>query len=278
MLDKINTDQALQWLMETGPIWAGRLGAALAIFIVGRLLAKMVAALLRRGLNRAEVDPMLVGFLSSLAYMALLVAVIIGTLDVLNFNTTSLVAIFGAAGLAVGLALQGSLSNFASGVMIVMFRPFSPGHFIEAAGVSGIVDTVRIFNTIIRTADNREVIVPNSQVLAGTITNYSVRGRRRNDLVMSIGYNDDIDTAKQLIREILDAEERIHKEPAPDVFVLELAESSVDLAVRPWVKTADYWPVRGDIMQTIKQTFDANGITIPFPQREVRNITIESAA
>ncbi len=278
MLEKINTDQALQWLIESGPDWATRLGVALAIFIIGRLLAKMAVALLRRVLKRGDVDPMLVGFLTSIAYMALLIAVIIGTLDALKFNTTSLIAIFGAAGLAIGLALQGSLSNFASGVMLVMFRPFSPGHFIEAAGVSGIVDTVRIFNTIIRTADNREVIVPNSQVLAGTITNYSVRGRRRIDMVIRIGYHDDIDTAKRLIRELLDAEERIHKEPVADIFVLELAEYSVELAVRAWVITADYWPVRGDIIQRIKQTFDANGITIPLPQREIRNITVESAA
>ena len=249
--------------------WGLRIIMALVIFVIGRWVAKMIVRLVERMMKKARLDDMLGTFLGNILYTVLLLVVVIAALDQLGVQTTSLLAVFGAAGLAVGLALKDSLANFSSGVLLIIFRPFKVGDFIEAAGQSGVVEQVRIFNTVMRTGDNREIIVPNGNIYGGPIVNYSARTTRRIDLVLGIGYGDDIGKAKQLIEAAFAADERILKDPAPAVSVAELADSSVNLAIRPWVKSADYWNVRSDLLQNVKQSFDANGISIPYPQQDV---------
>ncbi len=249
--------------------WAIRIGIALAIFIVGRWIARWLTSMVRKVMARSNMDEMLINFLGNIIYMVLLLAVVMAALDNLGIQTTSLLAVFGAAGLAVGLALKDSLSNFSSGVMIILFRPFKVGDFIEAGGATGVVEEVRIFATIMKTGDNREIIVPNSQIYSGTITNYSAKATRRIDLVFGIGYDDDIAKAKQIMDDIMKQDDRILADPAPAVAVGELADSSVNFNVRPWVNSGDYWPVRADLLEKIKLAFDANGISIPYPQQDV---------
>jgi small conductance mechanosensitive channel len=249
--------------------WAIRIGIALAIFIVGRWVARWLTSTVRKVMAKSSMDEMLINFLGNIVYMVLLLAVVMAALDHLGIQTTSLLAVFGAAGLAVGLALKDSLSNFSSGVMIILFRPFKVGDFIEAGGATGVVEEVRIFATIMKTGDNREIIVPNSQIYSGTIVNYSAKATRRIDLVFGIGYDDDIAMAKKIMDDIMKQDERILADPAPAVAVGELADSSVNFNVRPWVNSGDYWPVRADLLEKIKLAFDANGISIPYPQQDV---------
>lgn len=249
--------------------WATRVVVALAIFVVGRWLAIWLLSAARRLMRRGGMDDMLVAFVSNIVYFVLLAVVAIAALDHLGVQTTSLLAIVGAAGLAVGLALKDSLGNFASGVLLIIFRPFRVGDFIEAAGTSGIVQAVNVFSTVLATGDNREVIVPNGQIYGGTIVNVTARPTRRIDLIFGIGYGDDIRTAKRLIEEAMGRDDRILAEPAPAISLAELADSSVNINVRPWVKTGDYWAVRSDLLENVKAAFDANGISIPFPQRDV---------
>jgi small conductance mechanosensitive channel len=249
--------------------WSINIALAIVIFVVGRLVAKGLVKVLERILVRAKVDSMLVEFIGSIASAALLLLVIIATLDMLGVNTTSLIAMLGAAGLAVGLALQGSLQNFASGVLLIIFRPFQVGNYIDAGGVSGTVEKITIFNTIMLTPDNREIVVPNGAVYGGTITNFSARETRRVDLVFGIGYGDDIKIARDIMMQTMEADERILKDPAPVVAVSELADSSVNFVVRPWVNAGDYWAVKWDLTENIKLAFDDNGVSIPFPQMDV---------
>ena len=249
--------------------WSINIAMAIVVFIVGRLIAKGLVKVLERLLVRAKVDTMLVEFIGSIASAALLLFVIIAALDRLGVNTTSLIAMLGAAGLAVGLALQGSLQNFASGVLLIIFRPFQVGNFIDAGGISGTVEKITIFNTILLTPDNREIIVPNGSVYSGTITNYSARATRRVDMVFGISYGDDIKKARDILMETLQADVRVLKDPAPNVALSELANSSVNFVVRPWVNSADYWDVKWDMNKKIKLAFDAQGISIPFPQMDI---------
>ncbi len=265
-LDQLN--QPALWQEQVLP-WLLRVMVAVALWFVGKWLSWRIARLCRSLMEKAKLDATLVRFLGHIAYILLLVVVTIAALDFVGFKTTSLLAIFGAAGLAVGLAMKDSLSNFASGVMLIMFRPFKVGDFIEAAGTAGIVEEIGIFATQLRSGDNREIIVPNSQLYRGNIVNFSAKPTRRIDMVFSIGYDDDLRLAKSLIEQVLQAEERILTEPAPTIMLSELAESSVDINVRPWVNTGDFWPVRAAVMEQIKLAFDDNGITIPFPQREM---------
>ena len=249
--------------------WGIRLGIALAIFIVGRWIARWLTSVVRKLMTKSNMDVMLINFLGNLVYTVLILVVVMATLDHLGIKTTSLLAVFGAAGLAIGLALKDSLSNFSSGVMIILFRPFKVGDFIEAGGATGTVEEVRMFATIMRTGDNRQIIVPNGQIYSGTITNYSAKPTRRIDLVFGIGYGDDIAKAKKIIGDIMQQDERILSDPAPGIALGELADSSVNFNVRPWVKSEDYWPVRSDLLEKIKLAFDANGISIPYPQQDV---------
>ena len=249
--------------------WSIDIGLALLVFVVGRLIAKGLVKVLRRLLVRAKVDSMLIEFIGSISNAALLLFVIVASLDRLGVNTTSLIAMMGAAGLAVGLALQGSLQNFASGVLLIIFRPFKAGDSIEAGGITGKVEKITIFNTVMLTADNREIIVPNGAIYGGTITNISARATRRIDLVFGIGYGDDIKRAKDILMQAMESDERILKDPAPKVVLGELAECSVNFLVRPWVKAEDYWAVKWDLTEKIKLDFDAQGVSIPFPQMDV---------
>ncbi|WP_415881704.1 mechanosensitive ion channel family protein [Neptuniibacter sp. QD34_54] len=249
--------------------WIVDIALALAIFFIGRWVVKQVTKLLERVLRKAKVEDMLVNFVSSIANVALLLIVIVASLNQLGVDTTSLIALLGAAGLAIGLSLQDSLKNFAAGVMLVIFKPFREGDFVEAAGVAGVVEHIQIFNTIMRTGDNREVIIPNGAIYSGVITNYSARDTRRVDMVFGIGYDDDLRKAKEILNEIIAADERILKDPAAVVAVSELADSSVNFVVRPWVNSADYWAVLWDTTETVKLRFDEEGISIPFPQMDV---------
>lgn len=239
------------------------------IFIIGRWVAKLVVKMVHNIMDRRNVDRTLSRFASNLVFTLLMAVVIIAALGQIGVQTTSLVAIVGAAGLAVGLALQGSLSNLASGVMLIIFRPFKAGDFVEAGGVSGAVEEISIFTTTLKTPDNKLVIVPNAQITGGSITNYSAEDKRRIDLVYGISYGDDIRRAREIIDAVLAEETRILRDPAPTVGVLELAADSVNLAVRPWVATADYWDVYFALNEAMKQRFDEGGIHIPFPQRDV---------
>lgn len=249
--------------------WGINISFALVIFIVGRIVAKLIVSLIEKVLAKAKMDDILINFISSILNGVLLLFIIVAALDQLGVDTTSLIALMGAAGLAVGLALQGSLQNFAAGVMLIIFRPFKGGDFVEAGGISGVVEKINIFSSIFRTPDNREVIIPNGAIYGGTITNYSARDTRRIDMVFGIGYGDDIRKAKDVIQRILGADSRILKDPAPLIAVGELADSSVNFNVRPWVKSGDYWDVKFDITEKVKLEFDANGISIPYPQMDV---------
>ena len=243
--------------------------SAILIYIIGKWVAKMIKRMVVKVMEKSSVDPILVKFTANLAYGALLVFIILAALNSLGVQTTSFIAVIGAAGLAIGLAFQNSLSNFSAGVLMVIFRPFKVGDFVEAGGVAGIVEEIDIFTTHIRSGDNKAIIVPNSGVMGGNIVNYSAKDTRRIDLVIGIAYDADIRKAKDIMTEILNSDERILSDPAPTIGVLELADSSVNLALRPWVKTSDYWDVYFMLLETIKVRFDAEGIGIPFPQRDV---------
>ena len=243
--------------------------AALAVFIIGRWVAKGVKKVVERLMTKGKVDPTLISFTANLAYIGLLAFIIIAALGQLGIQTTSFIAIIGAAGLAIGLALQGSLSNFAAGFLLIIFRPFKVGDLIEGAGVFGVVEAIQIFTTQLKTADNKTVIVPNAKLTDDNIVNWTVKGTRRVDMVFGIGYEDDIDKARSLMEAVIAEDSRILKDPAPQISVSELADSSVNFVVRPWVKVADYWGVYFDLTEKIKKSFDANNVSIPFPQRDI---------
>ena len=259
--------------MNTIVDWVSQFGlkliAALVVFFVGKWLARKISNLLKRGMQKAETDPTLIGFVGNITYFGLLTMVVIAAVGQLGVQTTSFIAVLGAAGLAIGLALQGSLANFAAGVLMIIFRPFKAGDYIEAAGTAGSVEEVQLFTTTLKTPDNKIVIIPNAQVTAGTITNYSARDTRRLDMTFGVGYGDDLDHVKRVITQVLAEEPRLLKDPEPVVAVLNLGESSVDFAVRPWVNSADYWGVFFDLQEKMKKRFDQEGISIPFPQRDL---------
>jgi small conductance mechanosensitive channel len=242
---------------------------AAAILIIGLWLAKRIKNIISKIMIKHGVDAMLASFVSSIAHILIVAFVLIATLGHLGIQTTSLVAIIGAAGLAIGLALQGSLANFASGVMIITFRPFKVGDFVEAGGAAGVVEGIQIFSTQMKTGDNKTIIIPNANITNSNITNYSSKDTRRVDLVFGIGSDDDIKKATQILEDIVSNDERILKDPAPVVAVSELADSSVNFIVRPWVNSADYWVVYWDLTETVKLVFDKEGISIPYPQQDV---------
>jgi len=246
-----------------------RLIAAIAIFVIGKWVARKLADSVKRLMERGDSDQMLVRFVRNMVYFLLLTFVIMAAISQVGIETTSFIAVLGAAGFAVGLALQGSLANFAAGVLLLIFRPFKVGDFIEGAGVSGVVEALHVFTTTLKTGDNKTVIIPNGDLASGTIVNYSTQATRRVDLVFGIGYGDDIDKAKALMHEEMGADDRILKDPAPTVGLVELADSSVNFVCRPWVNSSDYWGVLFDLNERIKKRFDAEGINIPYPQQDV---------
>lgn len=269
LMQNVDVSAMTEWLMTDGVDFGIRLVAAIAIFIVGRIVIGFIIRGINKGMERSDVDPTLRVFVSNLVKWALLIVVIIAAINQLGIQTTSFIAIFGAAGLAVGLALQGSLSNFAAGVLIVLFRPYRVGDWVEAAGISGSVEQVQILTTVLKTGDNKRIIVPNSQIMDSIITNYSANDTRRVDLVVGVSYDDDLDKVRSTIEEIIAAEDRVLDDPECQIVVAELADSSVNFYVRPWVKSEDYWGVRFSLTETIKKRFDERGITFPFPQQDV---------
>ena len=249
--------------------YAANIALAIVIFIVGRWLANTLTDVVVRLLKKSRMDDMLISFVASITKTILLLFVAIAALNKLGIDTTSLIALLGAAGLAVGLALQNSLQNFAAGVMLIVFRPFKAGDFVELAGVAGVVENIGIFSSVLRTGDNRELIIPNGAIYGGIITNYSARSTRRVDMVFGVAYDDDLKAAKELLRSIILADDRVLSDPEPVVAVSELADSSVNFIVRPWVKSADYWPVLWDTTEKVKLEFDAKGLSIQYPQMDI---------
>lgn len=249
--------------------WGTSIVLALVIFYVGKWVVNRVANGLTAVANKRGMDDTLTNFLVSIARWVGLLFVAIAALSQLGIDTTSLVALLGAAGLAIGLSLQGSLANFAAGVMIIVFKPFKKGDFVDAGGAMGSVDKITIFTTVMTTPDNKEIIVPNGGIISGNITNFSARDTRRVDMVFGISYGDDIKKAKSVLEEIINADERVLKDPAPVIALGELADSSVNFLVRPWVKSSDYWVVLWETTEKVKERFDAEGISIPFPQMDV---------
>lgn len=243
-----------------------KLLVALILLIIGKFVARLISKTISKVMTKKNVDDAVISFVSSLVYGIGVALAFIIAISHLGFNTSSLVAIIGAAGLAIGLALQGSLANFASGVLLITFRPFKAGDFVEVSGVAGVVEEILIFSTKLRTGDNKAVIIPNGAITSGTITNYSAKPTRRIDLVIGVSYEANLSQTKDVIQKVIDAEERVLTEHDTTIGVSELADSSVNLVVRPWVKSADYWPVYFSLLENIKVALDEAGIEIPYPQ------------
>ncbi|WP_258239961.1 mechanosensitive ion channel domain-containing protein [Pseudidiomarina homiensis] len=265
-------DQFMNWVTENQDLivsYVIKFVVAILILIIGKMIANSVAKLLGRGMTRKGVDGAVISFLSAIVKSVIFIAAVLMALSQVGVQTTSFIAILGAAGLAIGLSLQGSLSNMASGVLIIMFRPFRAGEYVDAGGVSGTVNEVNIFQTVLKTPDNKVVYVPNAQITGQPITNYSREDTRRVDLLIGVSYDADLHKTKEVLESVLKADERLLKEPAWNIQVNALNNSSVDFIVRPWVNSTDYWPVYWDLMREIKIALDKNGIGIPYPQMDV---------
>jgi small conductance mechanosensitive channel len=271
-LPELNSARLTELAISIG----GQLALALAALLVGLWLTGWIARRVDRRMEQLGVEVTVRRFLRSIIGLGLKVLVVITVASMLGVATTSFIAVLGAAGLAIGLALQGSLSNFAGGVLLILFKPYKVGDFVEMQGISGSVVSIQILNTVLRTPDNKLVFVPNGPVANGNITNYSAEATRRVDMVFGIGYGSDIDLAKSTLRELLQSDERVLKDPAPLIVVSELADNSVNITVRAWTSTGDYWGVFFDMQEAVKKRFDAVGLEIPFPQRDVHLHTVSS--
>jgi small conductance mechanosensitive channel len=265
----IDIEAILQRVYEYLAQYGFKVIGAIIILLVGRWLAKFISQWIERVLIKSRVDKTLAKFAKNLSNMVLLIFVLIAAMARLGVETAQFAIVLGAAGLAIGLALQGSLSNFASGFLMIIFRPFKVGDFIEAAGVKGTVIEIQLFNTIINTPDNIRAIIPNAQITGGNVLNYTTNGTRRVDLVIGVSYEDDLKKARTIIEGVLAQDERVLQDPKPNVAVFELGDSSVNFVVRPWVKSADYWDAYFDITSKVKLALEENGISIPYPQRDV---------
>lgn len=263
------TAELLELVQEKGLELAENLLLALVIFVVGRIVAKVLKRVIEGAMRRANFDETLLQFLGNIAMTLMMMFVCLASLDMLGVNTTSLAAVLAAAGLAIGLALQGSLSNFAAGIMLILFRPFKVGDFIEAGGTAGIVDEIHIFHTLMKTPDNRKIVVPNSQITDSIITNNSTNPTRRIDITVQCGYDDDLSAVKEFLWELIRADERILEDPEPSVVVTELAASGVNILIRPWTKSENYWLTKCDLTEQVKLGFDERGFTIPYPTQEL---------
>jgi len=257
-----------EYLAEEGTALVLHIVVALVIFFVGKWVANLVCRFCTRLMRQAKVDETLTRFLANIIYAILMVVVILAALSELGINTTSLAAVLAAAGFAVGMALQGTLGSFASGVMLILFKPFKLGDFVEAGGTSGVVEEIQIFSTLLRTPDNISIIVPNGQITGGTIKNYSQKETRRIDLEFGCGYDDDLKEVKSFLEQAIRSDERVLADPEPVVAVNELGDSSVNFVVRPWVNNADYWGARWDLIEKIKLGFDERGFNIPYPTQD----------
>lgn len=262
----MNIENILNNLAEIIPAYGLKVLGAILVLVIGRIIAGLVKNVVRKINTRAKTDPTVGSFLENLAYYLVMTFTVLGALGNFGVQTASIVAVLGAAGFAVGFAMQGSLSNFAAGVMLLIFRPYRLGDFVEAGGAAGTVKEMSLFTTVINTPDNVRIIVPNGKIFGDTIKNISAEDTRRVDMVVGIGYGSSIEKAKQVIAELLAADSRVMSDPAPQIAVAELADSSVNLVVRPWVKKEDYWGVKFDFTHSVKEALDAAGVEIPFPQ------------
>tara|TARA_B110000091_G_scaffold98294_1_gene106877 strand:- start:1283 stop:2113 length:831 start_codon:yes stop_codon:yes gene_type:complete len=272
-------DLLLNWLTENQTLLIGyliKLITAIAIFVVGQFIAKIIRKIITKILDKRGVDAAVISFIASLIYALVFMVAIIAAISHLGFNTTSLIAIMGAAGLAIGLALQGSLSNFASGVLIISLRPFKSGDFVEVSGIAGIVEEILIFSTTLRTGDNKTVIIPNGAITSGTITNYSTKPTRRIDLIIGVSYDANLAQTKKVLSDVVAKHTLVLKDQDVTIGVSELADNSVNLVVRPWVKSENYWPVYFDLLENIKVALDEAGIEIPYPQLSLHMTKEES--
>ena len=242
---------------------------AAVIFLVGKWLANRIQHAVKKLLRARKVDDVLVDFLGTIVFALVLIIAVVAAFDTLGIPATSFLAIVGAAGLAIGLALKDSLSNFASGVMLVLFRPFSKGDFIDAGGITGTVDEIHLVSTLMTTPDNKLITVPNAMIYSSAITNYSAKPTRRLDMVFGVGYDDDLKVVANVLRKICSEHPKVLDEPETGIFISNLGDSSVDFSVRPWVKSADYWGVRAEILETAKIELEAAGCNIPYPQTDV---------
>ena len=263
------TKDMLDSLIEIGSSISISLLMALAILIIGRQLVKLILRLITVALEKSNVEDTVRIFVTNLLNTLLMILVFIAAINQLGIETTSIIAVLGAAGLAIGLALQGSLSNFAAGILIVIYRPYKVGDYIEAGNYAGTVKDIQIFSTVLKTPDNKIVVVPNGSIMNGSIVNYSDQDTRRIDLIISCGYEDDIDKVRSVLEDILKKEKRVLKDPKPQIAVTELADSSVNFIFRPWVKRVDYLPVYYSLLEEVKKRFDKEGISIPYPQSDV---------
>lgn len=266
---EFNVEEIMETIPELIMVYGLKVVMALVVFFVGKWIAKMLASAFERGMASKNIDPTVAHFTRNIIYYALFAVVVIAALGQLGVQTASFVAIVGAAGLAVGFALQGSLANFAAGVLLILFRPIKVGDYVEAGGSAGVVKEISIFTTILTTPDNKVVIIANNQVMSNNIVNYSTMPTRRVDLTVGISYGSDIKLAKQIMQEIADNDSRVLKDPAVQIAVKELADSSVNFVFRSWVNSADYWGVFFDFTEQVKLKFDEQGIEIPFPQMDV---------
>ncbi len=256
-------------MIEALSLYGIKIIAAVVIIVVGLWISKIIKNCFLKALHKKKVDPTLVGFLASMLHGGLVIFVVISAISKLGVQTTSFVAVIGAAGLAVGLALQGSLSNFAAGILLILFKPFKVGNFVKAGGEAGVIVEVGILTTEMKTPDNVQIIIPNSTIMGSAITNVSAHPTRRIDMTLGVGYDDDLNKAKQIMEDLLAADERVLKDPVATIAVANLGDSSVEFVIRPWVNSADYWSVKFDFTKAVKEKFDAEGISIPYPQSDV---------
>jgi len=275
-LDLSGVISALTALLST---WGIRVVGAIALLFVGSMVAKAVRRSMRRALSRMpRLDPTLIPFLAGMVYYLIITFVVVACLGLFGIQTTSVIALLGAAGLAVGLALQGTLTNFSSGVMLLIFRPFRMGDFVEVAGVAGAVAEIGLFSTTMNTPDNVRIIVPNSAVYGTTIKNYAANDNRRNDMTVGVSYDDDLGLALETIERVVKGDSRVLAEPAPMIAVAEMADSSVNFVVRPWCRKEDYWALRFDLTRQLKEELEQAGCSIPYPQTDVHLFKAENAA
>lgn len=269
-------EKVLDQAQTLGVDYGTRIIGAILIFVIGKFFVGLTKKVIVKLMRKSKQDETLIAFVASISGVALLAFVVVAALGHLGIQTASFVAIIGAAGLAVGLALQGSLSNFASGVLLIIFKPFKLDDYIEGGGIAGVVEEIGIFTTMLRSPDNKTIIVPNAKMTGDNIVNYSTKSERRVDLVAGVSYSDNLDTVRETLESILAANPKVLKEPAPQIAVVELADSSVNFVVRPWAKTADYWDVYFQTQEAIKKEFDKANISIPFPQQDVHVHNVNS--
>lgn len=256
-------------IMQYATTYGVNILAALVILLIGLWAARLVRHIIHKVMDKRSIDPLIISFVSTVLHVLLIAFVLIAAISKLGVQTTSLIAVLGAAGLAVALALQSSLSNIASGVIIITLRPFKVGDYVEAGSSAGIIESIQLFYTRMRSPDNKELMIPNSEITSSVITNYNARSERRCDMVFGVSYDADLDKTRRTIQELLDQDERVLDEPAPEIVIGELTDSSVNFWVRPWVKTEDLWAFKWEYTEAVKKRFDKEGITIPFPQRDI---------